>query len=268
MPTVAVNGLDLHYVRRGAGEPLLLIQGMSGNHLHWGEPFTDALVPHLDVIAYDHRGIGHSGPLRGAFTLADLADDAVGLLDALGVERAHVLGISMGGMVAQELALRHPGRVRTLALGCTFAGGPTATRTPPEVVARLTAAYMAGDREAAIRTGWEVNVSPGFAADERAFADFRATALELASAIPVIMAQAQAIAGFDASGRLARIDVPALVVHGDADRMIPVANAHVLAAGIPGARLEILEGAGHLFFWERPERSAELVLELCAAVAQ
>src|SRR3712207_189632 len=99
MPTATVHGNDLHYLRRGEGEPLLLVMGMSGTHLSWGDPFLDALVAHgFEVITYDHRGVGRSSRIAGQFTLEELADDAAGLLDALGIDRAHVAGISMGGM--------------------------------------------------------------------------------------------------------------------------------------------------------------------------
>ena len=129
-----VAGLRLHYLRRGEGEALLLIQGMSGTHLSWGEPFEAALAgAGLELITYDHRGVGHSARVDEGFSIVELADDAAGLLDALELERAHVLGISMGGMVAQELALRHPQRVRTLTLGCTYCGGPEGRLAGDEV---------------------------------------------------------------------------------------------------------------------------------------
>ncbi|MEA2419085.1 MAG: hypothetical protein QOE60_1291, partial [Thermoleophilaceae bacterium] len=121
---MAVAGSELHYERRGGGAPLLLIQGMGANATHWGEPFLSALERDFELILYDHRGIGRSAPLQGTdVTVAGLAADALGLLDALGVAAAHVLGISMGGMVAQELVLAHPEKVRRLVLGCTYAGG-------------------------------------------------------------------------------------------------------------------------------------------------
>src|SRR6266513_2934017 len=104
MPTTELaTGPTIHYVRRGEGEPLLLIQGMSGSHLAWGEPFLTNLERDFDVVAYDHRGVGHSSRVTDPFSITDLADDAAALLDALGWGSAHVVGISMGGMVAQEL---------------------------------------------------------------------------------------------------------------------------------------------------------------------
>src|SRR5215210_6046555 len=143
MPHATVDGHELHYLRRGAGEPLLLIQGMSGTHVSWGEPFEAALQTEgLELLTYDHRGTGHSARVDAGFTIEQLADDAAGLLDVLGLERAHVLGISMGGMVAQELVLRHPERVRTLSLGCTYCGGPQGRLSSPEVSRRLGEAML------------------------------------------------------------------------------------------------------------------------------
>src|ERR1700736_5871614 len=172
MPRARLPQLELDYVRRGSGEPLLLIMGMSGNHLHWGEPFLGELERDFDLIAYDHRGIGDSSPMEGPFTIVELADDAAALLGALGVDSAHVVGISMGGMVAQELALRHPERVRTLVLGCTYCGGPGSALAPEYVVRRLTEAVLSGDRARALRTSWEVNVSEHLAADAALYATF------------------------------------------------------------------------------------------------
>lgn len=261
MPHARVADHELYYERAGAGEPLLLVMGMSGSHLSWGEPFLSELRRDFDVVAYDHRGIGRSDRLRGAFELADLADDAAGLMDVLGWASAHVVGISMGGMVAQEMALRHADRVRTLVLGCTYAGGPGARLTPNEVWSELAAAMTSGDRERALRAGWAVNVSERFARREDRYAAYRRQALEAPARLDVIMSQVRAIGRHDTSERLERIAAPTLVVHGTEDRMLPVSNAEPIARRIPDARLEVLDEIGHLFFWELPERSAQLVRE-------
>jgi 3-oxoadipate enol-lactonase len=260
--------MALHHVRRGSGEPLLLIQGMSGHHLHWGEPFMAGLVPHFDTIAIDHRNTGYSPRVDGPFTLVDLAEDAVGALDDLGIESAHVLGISMGGMVAQELALRHPGRVRTLVLGCTYAGGAEGTLTSPEVTQILAAGMQSGDRATALRAAWGVNVSEAFGADEANYATFEEISARKPVAVEVIVRQMQAIGGHDTSARLAEIAAPTLVLHGTDDQMLPLSNGEAIARAIPGARLEVLDGAGHMFWIEQPQRSAQLVREHCLAGAE
>ena len=168
---MAVAGSELHYERRGQGPPLLLIQGMGANGTHWGEPFLAELERDFELVLYDHRGIGRSAPLQGAgLTVAGLAADALALLDALGIAQAHVLGISMGGMVAQELALAAPDRVRTLILGATSCGGTQARATAPEVVQRLTTVALSRDRELMLRTGFELVVSRRHAADPAHFA--------------------------------------------------------------------------------------------------
>jgi 3-oxoadipate enol-lactonase len=259
MAHVHVDGRELFHLRRGSGEPLLLVQGMSGTHLAWGDAFVGALERDFEVIAYDHRGVGRSARATAPFSIADLAEDAAGLLAALDIEDAHVLGISMGGMVAQELALRHPARVRTLALGCTYPGGAEARMTDPAVTQRLSDAISSGDRERALRTGYEANVSAAFAGDSANYEGFHEMATELPVALEVLMLQLQAIQAHDTSERLSGIDAPTLVVHGTEDQMLPAANGELIARLIPGARLELLDGIGHMFWWEQPQRGAELV---------
>ncbi len=261
MPTATLPGRDLHYLQRGEGEPLLLIQGLSGTSLAWGDAFLDELARDFAVTAFDNRGMGQSSRVDDPFTIGDLAADAAELLDALGLAHAHVLGISMGGMVAQELALRSPERLATLTLGCTYAGGLGSVMTGPDVGERLAAAWSSGDRERAIRTAWEVNVSPAFARDDAEYAAFRERALRARAPLSVIALQVQAVGGHDASARLGDITAPTLVVHGDRDEMLSVENGRLIASKIPGARLEILAGVGHMFWVEQPRRSAELIRE-------
>jgi 3-oxoadipate enol-lactonase len=264
MPLADAGAVQISYERSGSGPPLLLIMGMSGTSLHWGEPFLEQLRGEFEVIVFDHRGVGQSTPVSEPFTIVDLAEDAAGLLKALELDSAHVLGISMGGMIAQELVLAHPERVRTLALGCTYCGGEGSSLAAPEVVQRLGEGMMSGDRERALRTGWEVNVSAAMAADDAAFETFAEIGRRGAVAVAVIMEQMRAIAAHDTHDRLPSIQASTLVMHGSADQMIPASNGRLIAGLIPGAQLEIFEGVGHLFFWERPERSAELLREHAA----
>jgi len=261
VPNIDIAGNDLYYERRGTGEPMLFIQGLGGNSLHWGDGFLGGLEDRFELILFDNRGAGRSGVLEGELTIVDLAQDALGLLDALEIEAAHVVGISMGGMVAQEVALAAPDRVRSLTLGCTFSGGPEARMTDMEVVGILAEALLSGDDERTLRVGYEVMVAAEYGAQEGAYELYSELAGQYRAPIPVLMAQLAAIMGHDTSDRLGEITTPTLVVHGTADRLFHAENGELIARLIPDARLELLEGSGHMFFWEQPERSAQLVRE-------
>jgi 3-oxoadipate enol-lactonase len=267
MALAKAGEIELSFDRAGNGPPLLLIMGMSGTKHHWGEPLLEELRRDFDTIVYDHRDTGESTRTGEPFTIAQLAEDATALLAALEIESAYVMGISMGGMVAQELALLHPERLRALVLGCTYSGGEGSSLTSEDILRRLMEGMSSGDRERAIRTAWEVNVSPRFAAEEDAYATFLENSLRYGVPVPVIMEQMRAITAHDTSGRLADLQAPTLVAHGTLDEMLPVHNGHMIAERIPDSRLEIFEDVGHLFFWEDPQRTAELVREHAAVNA-
>ncbi len=261
MALAKAGDIELSYDRAGEGPPLLLIMGMSGTKHHWGESLLEDLHRDFDTIVYDHRDAGDSSKTGAPFTIADLAGDAAGLLEALEVDSAHVMGISMGGMIAQELALAHPERIRSLTLGCTYCGGEGSELASEGVMQRLAEGMASGDRERAIRTAWEINVSPSFAENEDIYATFLARGLRYGVPVPVIMEQMRAITAHNTSARLPDLRMPTLVVHGTLDQLLPVQNGHMIAGLIPDSRLEILEGIGHMFFLEEPQRSAELVRE-------
>ena len=262
MTTAQLGDRVLFYERRGTGAPLLLIQGMAGHHKIWGEPLLSGLARDYDVVAYDHRGVGESTDVEGAFTIADLAEDAVRLMDELGWASAHVFGISLGGMVAQELALNHPDRVRTLVLGCTYAGGAGATLTGPGPM-MMFEAMQTGDADRAARAGFDANFSAAYTADESRFLPFRDLALGVRLPVPVIMRQAQAAFVHDTSARLPSLTVPTLVMHGTEDLVIPYSNGPLITKLIPDSELVTLEGAGHLFWWERPDETLAAIRHHC-----
>jgi pimeloyl-ACP methyl ester carboxylesterase len=268
MAKVEVAGREFHFERAGSGEPLLLIQGMSGTHVSWGEAFKGLLEEGFDVVAFDNRGIGLSAPVDGPFTIAEMAADTAGLLEELGLESAHVVGISMGGMIAQELALAHPERLRSLTLGCTYCGGPGSQLMPEKNLQRLVAGMASGDRDKAIRAGYEVNLSPAFRADEGHFAAFHEMATTVPAAKATIELQAQAIFVHDTSGRLGEISTPTLIVHGTEDGVLPFPNGELIASLMPAARFEVFNGIGHMFWWEEPQRSAELIREHALAAGR
>jgi 3-oxoadipate enol-lactonase len=253
----------LYHARRGAGEPLLMIMGMSGHHRVWGESFLRLLEKDFEVVTFDHRGIGTSDRAEGPFTIVDLAEDAARVMDAVGWGRAHVFGISLGGMVGQEFVLRYPERVRTLTLGCTYPGQGGDLSAPGP--GRYIEAGLTGDKELAVRTAFEVNVSPEYAAGAGNYERFHADSVAVKVPMPVVRMQYEAALGHDAAARLGEIRVPTMVVHGTADEMLYPSNGELIARLIPGARLELLEGAGHLFWLEQPERVAGLLREHAAS---
>jgi 3-oxoadipate enol-lactonase len=251
---------QLSYVRRGSGAPLLLIMGMAGHLGLWREDFLARLDSDFDIVAFDNRGIGDSTDVPGPFTIAELADDAVALLDAIGWDSAHVFGISMGGMIAQELVVSHPDRVRRLVLGCTYCGGPRTNPMAPGPM-RMMTAMNSGNIEEALRAGFEANLSPAWTADDAHWQDFHDIALAARVPVPVVLRQAQAAFVHDTSTRLPAVQAPTLVMAGTADEMVLYPNNEVIAALIPLATMHPLPDAGHLFWWERPDEVATAIKE-------
>jgi pimeloyl-ACP methyl ester carboxylesterase len=233
---------------------------MSGTRLAWGRPFLERLQRDFDCVVFDNRGIGDSDPVTEPFTIAAMAADAGTVLDAVGWESAHVLGISMGGMVAQELALAELARLRTLTLGCTYCGGPGAALMDPADFAALAGALASGNADQVFRAMWELNLSPGFRdAKLDRYEAFAAMASALPARRRTVELQLQAIVAHDTQARLPKLELPTLVIHGTADRVLPAVNGELIAAVIPGAELELLEDVGHMYWWEQPDRAADLV---------
>jgi 3-oxoadipate enol-lactonase len=256
-PLHATNGdVRIAYEERGHGEPLLLMHGLGYGRWGW-EPILDGLAGDHRVLFYDNRGIGDSDVPPGPYTARELAEDAVAVLDAAGVERANVVGTSLGGMAAQELALGFPERVDRLVLACTTPGGLSSHAMPQQTV-ELMAAAPALAPEVALRRFVENALAPGAPAElvERIYA------LRLANPFDPKgwQAQAAAGAGFDGLDRLGGIGVPTLVVTGTQDVVVDPRNSELLAERIAHARLERVPG-GHLFFWEDPTRFVTLVKE-------
>jgi pimeloyl-ACP methyl ester carboxylesterase len=247
----------LHWERTGSGSPVLLIMGLGLSGGAWWRT-VPVLARCLEVVTFDNRGVGRSRALFHAYTTEAMADDAASVLDAAGVDRVHVYGISLGGMVAQQLALRHPGRVRSLVLGATNPGGPDARLPEPDVLAFLRRRlWMRHDD--AVRTSVEFNYSERCLAEhpERIAEDI-AQRLAHPFSAQAYRAQMWAAALHDCYHRLDRIEAPTLVVHGSQDRMIPVDNGRMIAARIPGARLIELEDTGHLYPTEAPHVDEEI----------
>jgi pimeloyl-ACP methyl ester carboxylesterase len=264
MPLAKVGAINLEYYIEGQGPPLLMIMGFGGQANSWSESFLQRLRPHLRVIRFSNRGAGRSDRPEEPATIRLMADDAAGLLSGLGIERAHLFGVSMGGMVAQELALAHPERVGRLVLGCTTAGMSKGVTASPETLALLLPAPGLS-REEQIRKAWPAICAPAFLESGAAFLEaMLQSSLENPTPIDTLMKQMAAVQAFDSYDRLPRITAPTLIVHGDLDLLAPPDNGRILHERIPGSRLEIIGGAGHMFFWEKPEAAARAIREFLA----
>jgi 3-oxoadipate enol-lactonase len=271
MSMARVSDANIEYYLEGSGPPLLLSSGFTAQASGWHDPFIERLQRQFTTIRYSHRGTGTSDRLSGEITFRELADDAAGLLDALRIEKAHALGVSMGGMIAQELALNHPSRVLGLVLGCTACSGVNSeregvVRPASEVLALLTPKPELS-REDQIRRSWPAVTTPEFLESHPEVLEERLRR-SLINPTPVETAMRQMAAGqaFDAFDRLPEVKAPTLVIHGDRDVLVPVENAYILKERIPDAELHIVPGAGHLFTFELPEESATAVVEFLTKV--
>jgi pimeloyl-ACP methyl ester carboxylesterase len=251
---VRVNGVPLHYERRGSGEPLLLITGFTISSAVF-EPVLDRYSKHFEVVMYDHRGSARSKGTSPS-TMGALADDGLALLKTLGLPRAHVYGLSMGGMVALEMALRRPERVNGLILGGTSAGGPFAPVLGPLDVLAIARGAI---RERGIRA--PLLFSPEFRKEHPERARELVSYFKLnRSSVATIAAQTGASALHATLSRLHGVRPPTLVMHGGADRLVPLAAGRLLASRIPDAELAVIEGAGHAYALEKPQESLDLLL--------
>jgi 3-oxoadipate enol-lactonase len=250
----------LYYERHGSGTPLLFITGFAISSAVLA-PVIDIYADRFDCIVYDNRNSGRSqAPLRPT-SIPALAGDAATLLDALGLESAHVYGVSMGGMIAQELALRFPERVRGLVLGCTTPGGPQAARPGLADLRRLADPSPRELRDPL--AGWPASLlfSPRFRCEQPDQVR-RLLKLFFVHRPPPHGIAAHWWASFfhDTVSRLDQIQSPTLVIHGELDAMSPLANSVLLADRIPDAELQILAGAGHAYALESPRESLEVLV--------
>ena len=273
MAQARVNGIFLEYEVHGPedGAPLLLIMGLGAQMTRWPAPLYEKLVARgMRVIRFDNRDVGLSQKFSGTpnladvvaaltagekptlpYTLDDMAADAVGLLDFLGIERAHIAGASMGGMIGQLLAADYPGRVLSLTSIMSTTGNPSLPRATPEAMAVLTtrapnpATNEAAFLEHSVRSARTIG-SPGFPFEE---GFLRARALSDAQRCYEPAGVARQLAAITANGdrraKLARITAPVVVVHGEADPLVPVDGGRDTAASIPAAELQIVHGMGH-----------------------
>jgi 3-oxoadipate enol-lactonase len=256
MSFVENQGTKIYWDEEGQGAPLLLIMGLGYTSVMWHRT-RPALAQHFRTIAFDNRGVGLSDVPPGPYPIATMASDAAAVLDAAGIAGAHVFGVSMGGMVAQEFALQYPGRTRSLILGCTAGGGPSALRAESKVVDVLMVRGMtlAQAREAILPYIYDVT-TPREKIDEDTV--LRQRWLPSPAGY---LAQLQGILAWESYSRIAQITAPTLVIHGKSDALVPPGNGELIAGRIPGAKLVLLEHASHLFLTDQAEESNREILK-------
>jgi 3-oxoadipate enol-lactonase len=250
--------LQMYYEEHGSGEPLLLIRGLGRSCRYW-EPALPAFSSHFRTIVFDNRGVGRTDSPLGLYTTQQMAADAAGLLAAIGLERAHVYGVSLGGMIAQEFALRHRARVRRLVLASTRSGGRHSLPTPKSSLAQLARGATLPLNEAN-QIQAELTLTADFvAANPQIVESWNRWAAADPNRKRGQIGQVSAATRHDAWDRLPHLKPQTLVVTGDLDLMIPAENSDLLAGRIPDARLRILRGGAHDLSTERPEDLVDLV---------
>ncbi|HKS27212.1 MAG TPA: alpha/beta hydrolase [Pyrinomonadaceae bacterium] len=257
MPYVELEGRKIYWDEAGDGEPLLLIMGLGSASDMWYRLLPE-FAERFRTIFFDNRGVGLSDPPTAPYSIADMADDAAAVMDAAGVESAHVIGFSMGGFIAQELALRHADRVRRLVLASTACGGSEVVWAAPEVLVALEAKTVKSREEGFWMTApYNYHPSTPRALIEEDLSVTLRSPLRRES----YQSQLQAIMTWGGSySRLKNLRLPALVLHGDSDRLIPTENGRILARVIPRAELVLIEEAGHRFMTDKLEESARAIL--------
>jgi pimeloyl-ACP methyl ester carboxylesterase len=258
MMPVAKNGsVKLYWESTGKGPAVLLIAGQGMTLCGWWSTIP-VLARSFRVIAFDNRDTGRSSHVPLPYTAAQMADDAIAVLDAADEQRAHIYGISLGGNVAQEVALRYPDRVRALVLGSSAAGGPSAVLPGPLPLTFFARAGAMGPEEAE----WAAVPYTYAEATRRLHADRIAENIKRRVSSPIgtlaYLHQAAAVAAHSTFNRLGQITAPTLVVHGEQDVVVPPENARLLAGRIPGAQLRLWPGAGHLYIIDEPRADRQI----------
>jgi len=278
MPTAKIDSIELYYEIHGDGDPLLLIMGLGADSNAWLFQVPE-FSKHYRTIVFDNRGVGRSSKPPGPYTTAEMADDTAGLLDALGIGRTHVVGVSMGGMIAQELALRHPRRVRGLVLACTYAEpNPEVERQRESLLAQFGARIGAAgqievdpkaiDPMQFFEALMPLSFNPEFIEKELPkLVEVFSSALQYGFSMEAILGQVAAVTTHRTTDRLHRIQSPTLVITGDADRLVPPVSSEILAQHIPNARLVKIPGGSHGFNFETPEVFNREVLSFLADVS-
>ena len=264
MPKAKVNEININYKAEGQGEPLIMIMGFSGPRSGWVFQ-TNAFKKYYRVISFDNRGAGKTDKPSGPYTMKMMADDTIGLMDYLAIDRAHILGVSMGGMIAQELAINHPDRVNKLVLGCTLANGEIdrdeITGLSPELVKAMESIGPSGEGFQKAMSTLSIYAFSRYKWLWRMILPLLIRIYAILYGTKGFMGQYEAMRSHDTLDRLHMIGATTLVITGTADRVIPPSCSEVIANRIPNAKLVKVENGSHVFFVEMRGRFNQEVLD-------
>ena len=261
MAYLKVGNISMYYEIHGQGEPLLLIMGLGGHILDWGLVLPQQLAQYYQVIMFDNRGAGRSQQPSGPYSIAQMAWDTSSLMDSLEVEKAHVFGVSMGGMIAQQLAIDQPQKVTKLVLGCTSPGGQDQMSAPLEIQMYLEPRKDL-DLYDALWWAAPAGLTPEFIRDHPEIVVRKNRAnMQYPCSLEAYEAQLAAYRSFFAGGLLSAIQAPTLVLAGGRDVLIPPENSRIIAEQIPGAIGRVIDGAGHLFWISHPQETVSILCD-------
>ena len=259
MPVAKTENLNVYYEIIGHGPPLVMIRGVGSNVDHWYEQ-VPVLSRKYQLLVFDNRGIARSSDPGGSFSTKDMAADTVALMEAVGIKKAHVLGYSMGGMIAQELALAYPDKISGLILVATDCGISLRIEARPEYSRLFTEMIRLGTNEAKTAAAGCLFANQTFESRPDIMQRYAEVSLRFPAPQRTLERQWEAITRHDACSRLQNITAPTLVITGSEDALVPPENSRVLAERIPNAQLRSIDGGGHLFVVEQPQQFNEAVL--------
>lgn len=266
MPEVKVGDMTFYYDTRGVGHPLVLIRGLGSNADHW-YPQLPAFAASFRVVSYDNRGIGRSDKPDAPFTIATMAEDLAGIMDAIGIPKAHIMGLSMGGMVAQEFALRFPHKVHGLVLACTHCGGEAVVPASDEIMALFSEFIETANPEAGREAGKCLFAEETFSNAPELVQEYQRISARFPPGAEVLRGQSAAVKGHDTWERLHKIEAPTLVITGAEDVLIVPENSRILADRIPEAQLCVIPRGGHQFLVEQADAANEAILQFLKGLA-
>ena len=267
MPIAKVGNLSLYYEIFGDGAPLVMIRGVGSNVDHWYEQ-VETFSKKYRLLVFDNRGIARSSEPGGPFSTRDMATDTITLMEAVGIKKAHVLGYSMGGMIAQEIALNYPEKVDGLILVATDCGISLRVKAKPEVTRLFSDMVYLATPEAKSASYDCLFAKQTINAHPEVIARYEEVSMRFPAPQQILLKQWDAVTQHDACNRLQDIASPTLTITGSEDELIPPQNARVMAEQIPNAELTVINGGGHLFLIEQPEQFNNAVMGFLEKISE